>query len=180
MKSWKETVKDIKLDFKFFNHKSNFKGFIITLFFDLTFQMLLQYRLFHYFSQWRGLGFLALPLIYSQKIFTGCYIHPGVELGHKINFPHPTGIVIGQNTKIGNGVTIFQGVTLGCVGKPNSPQCDYPIIEDNAIIYANAIIIGGIHVGKNSIVGAGSVVLIDVPSDVIVAGNPAHLIRKLE
>ena len=180
MTSWKDTRRDIALDFNNCSANGTLKAGFITFFFNVSFQLLVLYRLFHYFSQRRGLGFLALPLMYSQKILTGCYIHPGAELGQRVNFPHPTGIVIGQNVKIRQGVTIFQGVTLGSHGKPGDPQMGYPVIEDNATLYANAIIIGGIRVGKNSIVGAGAVVLKDVPDNVITAGVPARTLRSIE
>lgn len=179
MTTWKSTLYDIKLDFNNSMTDGSLKKLIITIFFDISFKMLLLYRLFHFFSQHKGWGFLALPLIYIQEKLTGCYIHPGAELGQRVNFPHPTGIVIGQKVKIGKNVTIFQCVTLGSHGKPDDPQVKYPIIEDNVTLYANSIVIGDVLIQKNSIVGAGSVVLKNVPANVIVAGVPAHIIRHI-
>jgi serine O-acetyltransferase len=180
MTSWKNTIKNIVLDFETCTPNWNMKGGLITLFFDISFQMLLLYRLFHFLSQRKGLGVFSLPLIYAQKVLTGCYIHPSADLGTNIHFPHPTGIVIGQNVKVGQGVTIFQGVTLGSTGKSDKRLAEYPIIDDNVTLYANAIVIGNVRVGKSSFVGASSLVLQDVPPKVIVAGVPAHILRYLD
>ena len=89
-------------------------------------------------------------------------------------FPHPVGIVIAETATIGNNCKIFQNVTIGA----NAGL--YPVIEDNVTIYANAVIIGDVHIGKNAVIGAGSVVLHDVPENEIWAGNPAHFIKKVE
>ena len=92
------------------------------------------------------------------------------------NFVHPVGIVIAKGIKIGKNCTIFQNVTIG--HKKTTQQSAPPEIGNNVTIYANATIIGNIKIGDNAIIGAGAVVLEDVPEDCIALGNPAKIIRK--
>lgn len=91
-------------------------------------------------------------------------------------FPHPIGIVIHPEAKIGRNCVIFQNVTIGD-SFSNKRASRYPTIGDNVTIYANSVLIGGIIVGNNSTIAAGSVVINDVPENTIVAGNPAKVIR---
>lgn len=104
---------------------------------------------------------LAIPLLprmiteYAHKI-TGIDIHPGAEIGNPFSIDHGTGIVIGETTKVGNHVKIYQGVTLGAlsVDKARASDKRHPTIEDNVILYAGSTILGGNTViGRNSIIG---------------------------
>lgn len=104
---------------------------------------------------------LAVPLLprmiteYAHKI-TGIDIHPGAEIGNPFSIDHGTGIVIGETTKVGNHVKIYQGVTLGAlsVDKARASDKRHPTIEDNVILYAGSTILGGNTViGRNSIIG---------------------------
>lgn len=101
-------------------------------------------------------------------------ISPKAELGENISFDHPVGVVIGEGVKIGNNVVIYQNVTLG---RRKREIADYPIIEDNVIIYPNSIIAGKVRVRKNTIIGAGSLLLSDTEPDSLYAGAPAKKIR---
>ena len=108
-----------------------------------------------------------------------CSIPDLKELKKKnVNFPHPFGIVINKNAKIGKNVTIYQNVTIGRSKFKNEKTCT-PMIDDNVTIFANAVLLGDIKIGKNVIIGAGSVVLNDVGENCIAAGNPAKVIKKI-
>jgi serine O-acetyltransferase len=104
---------------------------------------------------------LSVPLLprmiteYAHKI-TGIDIHPGATIGSPFSIDHGTGIVIGETTTIGNGVKIYQGVTLGALSVDKSKAADkrHPTIQDNVILYAGSTILGGeTIVGRNSIIG---------------------------
>jgi serine O-acetyltransferase len=122
-----------------------------------------------------------LPLaarVLSQigRLFTGVDIHPGALLGRRLFIDHATGVVIGETAIVGSDVTIYQGVTLGGTGKGHGKR--HPTICDRVFIGNNANILGNITVGENSRVGAGSVVLDDVPPNSTVVGVPAHIVYR--
>ena len=120
---------------------------------------------------------LRLPArVLSQigRFFTGVEIHPGAVLGRRLFIDHATGVVIGETAIVGNDVTIYQGVTLGGTGKEQGKR--HPTICDGVFIGNNANVLGNINVGENSRVGAGSVVLNDVPPNSTVVGVPAHIV----
>ena len=94
------------------------------------------------------------------------------------HFPHPIGIVIHPDAKIGNNCTIFQNVTIGSGKYSEKYKTNIPIIGNNVVIYANASVIGGIKIGNNSIIGAGAIVIDDVEDNVTVVGNPARQVHK--
>ena len=87
-----------------------------------------------------------------------------------VAFPHPLGIVIGSNAKIASNVVVFQNVTIGRKTLYAYSENGYPTIEENVVIYANAVLAGGIRIGRNSIVGASAVVTKDVPPNSLVTG----------
>lgn len=111
----------------------------------------------------------------SNRLSSCCCIEQLREL-RELNtaFPHPVGIVISKETVIGRNCAIFQNVTIGTWNNKS------PTIGNNVKIYANSVIIGGIKIGDNAIIGAGSVVLNDVPANAVVAGNPAKIIKYLD
>ncbi len=107
---------------------------------------------------------------------TGVDIHPGATLGRRLFIDHATGVVIGETAIVGNDVTMYQGVTLGGTGKQHGKR--HPTICDGVFIGNNANVLGNITVGENSRVGAGSVVLTDVPPNSTVVGVPAHIVYR--
>jgi serine O-acetyltransferase len=122
---------------------------------------------------------LLLPArILSQiaRFFTGVDIHPGAKLGRRLFIDHATGVVIGETSIVGDDVTMYQGVTLGGTGKQHGKR--HPTIHDGVFIGNNANILGNITVGENSRIGAGSVVLSDVPPNSTVVGVPGHIVYR--
>jgi serine O-acetyltransferase len=103
-------------------------------------------------------------------------IHPAAKMGHGILLDHATGLVIGETAVVGNNVSILQSVTLGGTGKEEGDR--HPKIADGVLISAGAKILGNIKVGEGAKVGAGSVVLEDVPPHVTVAGVPAKIVGR--
>jgi serine O-acetyltransferase len=119
-----------------------------------------------------------LARVFSQvgRFYTGVDIHPGALIGQRLFIDHATGVVIGETAIVGSDVTMYQGVTLGGTGKGHGKR--HPTICDRVFIGNNANILGNLTVGENSRVGAGSVVLSDVPPNSTVVGVPAHIVYR--
>ena len=107
---------------------------------------------------------------------TGIEIHPGAKIGKGFFIDHGDGVVIGETTVIGNGVTLYQGVTLGGTGKDVGKR--HPTIGDNVTVGAGAKVLGPFTVGSGSKIGAGAIVLKEVPPNCTVVGNPGRVVRK--
>jgi len=122
----------------------------------------------------KGRASMALLLQSHISQVYGVDIHPAATIGHGIMIDHATGVVIGETTVIGNNVSIMQSVTLGGTGKEHGDR--HPKVSDGVLISAGAKILGNIHIGKGAKIGAGSVVLHDVPEHCTVAGVPAKII----
>ncbi|MEC0303557.1 serine O-acetyltransferase [Terribacillus saccharophilus] len=120
--------------------------------------------------------FLARVVSQVSRFFTGIEIHPGATIGRRFFIDHGMGVVIGETCEIGDNVTIFQGVTLGGTGKEKGKR--HPTVKDNALIATGAKVLGSITIGANSKVGAGSVVLHDVPECSTVVGIPGRVVIK--
>jgi serine O-acetyltransferase len=134
---------------------------------------------FHLVSHalWRmKLRLVARILSQIARFYTGVDIHPAALLGRRLFIDHATGVVIGETAIVGSDVTIYQGVTLGGTGKGHGKR--HPTICDGVFIGNNANVLGNITVGANSRVGAGSVVLADVPPNSTVVGVPAHIVYR--
>jgi len=125
-----------------------------------------------------NIGLRTLPRLISQlaRFFTGIEIHPGAEIGHGFFIDHGMGVVIGETSKIGDNVTLFQGVTLGGTGKESGKR--HPTLGDNVVVGAGANILGSIEIGDNVKIGAGAVVLNEVPDNATVVGIPGKVVRK--
>lgn len=134
---------------------------------------------FHRGSHWLwGVGLRLPARVLSQiaRFYTGVDIHPGALLGRRLFIDHATGVVIGETAIVGSDVTIYQGVTLGGTGKGHGKR--HPTVCDGVFIGNNANVLGNITIGENSRVGAGSVVLSDVPPNSTVVGVPAHIVYR--
>jgi serine O-acetyltransferase len=118
------------------------------------------------------------PRILSQvnRFITGIEIHPAAEIGEGFFIDHGAGVVIGETTEVGDNVTLYQGVTLGGTGKETGKR--HPTLHDNVTIGAGAKVLGSVTIGENAKIGAGSIVIHDVPPDSTVVGNPGRPVRE--
>ncbi|MFV0479278.1 MAG: serine O-acetyltransferase EpsC [Anaerorhabdus sp.] len=133
------------------------------------------YRVAHFFYT---IHFFLLARILSQfaRFLTGIEIHPGATIGKGLFIDHGMGTVIGETAVIGDRVKLFHGVTLG--GLENKTGKRHPTVNNDAIIGANAQLLGDITIGESASVGANAVVLIDVPAFSIAVGVPAVIKEK--
>ena len=119
--------------------------------------------------------FLARLISEKAKRKTGIEIHPGAKIGKRLFIDHGFGVVIGETAIIGDNVTIYHGVTLGGTGKEKGKR--HPTIENNVMIGASAKVLGNIVIGENSKIGAGAIVLNDIPKNVTAVGVPAKIVK---
>jgi serine O-acetyltransferase len=131
------------------------------------------HRIAHTFYK-RKFYFIARVISQISRFFTGIEIHPGAKIGRRFFIDHGMGVVIGETCEIGDNVTVYQGVTLGGTGKEKGKR--HPTIKDNVLIAAGAKVLGSITIGENSKIGAGSVVLHDVPPNSTVVGIPGRIV----
>lgn len=141
------------------------------------FHAITAYRMFHRLYEW---NVPILPRWWSHwtRFFTGIEIHPGAKVGQHVFFDHGMGIVIGETAEIGDGCTLYQGVTLG--GTSLARVKRHPTLGKNVTVGANSSIIGAITVGDGARVGSGSVVVKSVDPGITVVGVPAHVVTKEE
>ena len=135
--------------------------------------------LWHRLAHWLWVhDWKLLARIISQiaRFFTQIEIHPGAIIGEGFFIDHGSGVVIGETTEIGNNVTLYQGVTLGGTGHEKGKR--HPTLGDNVVVGNGARILGSFVVGENSRIGAGAVVLREVPPDSTVVGNPGRIVRQ--
>ena len=139
-----------------------------------SFRAILSYRLAH---KWylKGHYFWARWISQRGARKTGIEIHPGATIGKGLFIDHGSGVIIGETTVIGDNVTLYQGVTLGGTGKEQGKR--HPTLEDNVMVSAGAKILGSFTIGENSKIGAGSVVLEEVPPNCTVVGVPGRIVR---
>jgi serine O-acetyltransferase len=131
------------------------------------------HRVAHAFYK-RKFYFWARAISQVSRFFTGIEIHPGAKIGRRFFIDHGMGVVIGETCEIGDNVTVFQGVTLGGTGKEKGKR--HPTIKDNALIATGAKVLGSITIGENTKIGAGSVVLKEVPANSTVVGIPGRVV----
>lgn len=140
-----------------------------------SFKVMLHYRLAHKLYENKHY-FLARWISQRGVRKTGIEIHPGAKIGKGFFIDHGNGVIIGETAIVGDNVTLFQGVTLGGTGKEQGKR--HPTIGNNVMISAGAKVLGSFRVGDNSKIGAGSVVLEEVPENSTVVGVPGRVVRR--
>lgn len=137
------------------------------------FHVRLAHRLAHSLRE-RGVPLLPRGIMHFARFVTGIEIHPGAVIGQRLVIDHGLGVVIGETAEIGDDVTIYQGVTLG--GTSTRRVKRHPTLRDRVVVGAGAKLIGAIEVGENAQIGAGSVVVTNVPANATVVGVPGHIV----
>ena len=152
------------------------RGFFEVVLCTPGFQAILAHRVIHFLHARLHIPILPRFLGLIVRWWTGIEIHPGAQIGKGVFIDHGMGVVIGETAIVKDNVTLFHGVTLGGTGKEKGKR--HPTIEEGAFIGAGAKILGNIVVGKNAKIGAGSVVVKDVPPDSTVVGIPAFVVKQ--
>jgi serine O-acetyltransferase len=133
------------------------------------------YRVAH--TLWnKGWKMIARFLSHLSRFFTGIEIHPGAKIGRRVFIDHGMGLVIGETAEIGNDVTLYHGVTLGGISSEKVKR--HPTLEDFVVVGAGAKILGPVRIGHHTRIGAGSVVIHDVPPHSTVVGVPGRVVFR--
>lgn len=140
-----------------------------------SFKAILRYRLAHRLYLKKHY-FLARWISQRTVRKTGIEIHPGATIGKGLFIDHGNGVIIGETAIVGDNVTLYQGVTLGGTGKEKGKR--HPTVKDNVMISAGAKVLGSFTVGENSKIGAGSVVVEEVPPNSTVVGIPGRVVKQ--
>jgi serine O-acetyltransferase len=133
------------------------------------------HRIAHWFYR-KKFFTIARVISHINRFFTGIEIHPGAKIGRRVFIDHGMGVVIGETAEIGDDVLLYQGVVLGGISLEKKKR--HPTVEDGVVIGAGAIILGPVTIGKGARIGAGSVVLTNVPSHSTAVGVPAKIITE--
>lgn len=149
--------------------KSNMEVFLYP-----SFKVILSYRLAHKLFLKKHY-FMARWVSQRAARKTGIEIHPGATIGKGLFIDHGSGVIIGETAELGDNVTLYQGVTLGGTGKEQGKR--HPTLKDNVMVSAGAKVLGSFTIGENSKIGAGSVVLNEVPPNCTVVGVPGRIVK---
>ena len=133
------------------------------------------HRIAHWFYR-RRLYTLARLISHFSRFLTGIEIHPGARIGRRFFIDHGLGVVIGETTVIGDDCTLYQGVTLGGTGKERGKR--HPTLGNGVLVGVGAKVLGAIVVGDNARIGAGAVVVKDVPPNCTVVGIPGRIVVR--
>ena len=169
MQSLKQIITE---DIIFFKKRIKCKSTLRIILITKSFHLLLLYRFLNFYWHRRYFRFFRSTIRFLSEILTGCEIHPEATIGKRIFFPHPLGIIIGQNVTIGNDAVIYHHVTLGGRRDKNG-FLSYPKLHNNVTVYCNSCILGKADIGSNSVIGACSLVLSSFPENSTVFGSPA-------
>ena len=140
-----------------------------------SFKVMLHYRVAHKLYL-KGHYFLARWVSQRGVRKTGIEIHPGAQIGKGLFIDHGNGVIIGETTIIGDNCTLYQGVTLGGTGKEQGKR--HPTLGNNVMVSAGAKVLGSFTIGDNCKIGAGSVVLEEVPPNCTVVGIPGRIVKR--
>jgi len=177
MSRWKRLVREVRADVAAARDRDPAAQDVSTLEILSSWagvQALLAHRAAHALME-TGVPLLPRAIAYGARAVTGVEIHPAAEIGNEFFIDHGAGVVIGETAKIGDRVTLYQGVTLGGTGFARGKR--HPTLEDNVTVGSGAKLLGPVIVGRNAKVGANTVVIEDVPSRTTVVGNPGHPVR---
>ena len=133
----------------------------------------------HRFAHWlhrRGVVFFPRLISHLARFLTGIEIHPGAVIGKGVFIDHGMGVVIGETAIVGDYALIYQGVTLGGTGKESGKR--HPTLGSHVVVGSGAKVLGNITIGDRVRIGAGSVVLRDVPHDCTVVGVPGRIVTQ--
>ncbi|MDY0324445.1 MAG: serine O-acetyltransferase, partial [Candidatus Carbobacillus sp.] len=133
------------------------------------------YRVSHFLWRHR-MRLLARILSLLVRFLTGIEIHPGAKIGRRLFIDHGMGVVIGETAEIGDDCVIYQGVTLGGTGKESGKR--HPTLGNHVLVSSGAKVLGNITIGDCAKIGAGSVVLKDVPARSTVVGVPGRVVIR--
>lgn len=150
--------------------KSNMEVFLYP-----SFKAIIAYRIAHKLYVKKHY-FLARWVSQKAVRKTGIEIHPGAKIGKGLFIDHGSGVIIGETAELGDNVTLYQGVTLGGTGKEQGKR--HPKLKDNVMVSAGAKVLGSFTIGENSKIGAGSVVLKEVPPNCTVVGVPGRIVKR--
>lgn len=168
-------VKNIKEEIKLIRERDPAIHSNMEVFLYPSFRVMIYYRMAHKLYLKKHY-FMARWLSQRAVRKTGIEIHPGAQIGKGFFIDHGNGVIIGETTVIGDNVTLYQGVTLGGTGKEQGKR--HPTIGDNVMISTGAKVLGSFTIGENSKIGAGSVVLEEVPPNSTVVGVPGRVVKR--
>ena len=173
---FKRAINKIKEDIRVIYEKDPAATNIVEVIFCYPgLQALLSHRIAHKLAYW-GIPFIPRFISYVTRIITGIEIHPKAQIGSRFFIDHGEGVVIGETTIIGDDVLIYQQVTLGGTGNEHGKR--HPTIGNGVIIGAGAKVLGYITIGDNTRIGAGSVVVDNVPEHCTVVGIPGRIVQQ--
>lgn len=175
--TWKECKRLIRRDLSRNTDRLSKRSALRFLITNSSFKMSFWFRIGTYLSEKRlKLPYYIVSWHYKNLMYkTGIQFPIGTKCGAGLKFYHFGNIVVNKNAVIGENVSIYNGVTIGITLRPNG-NCSPPILGDNVVLCTGAKVIGSVHVGNNSVIGANAVVTKDIPEDSVAAGVPAKVI----
>ena len=172
----KRGINNVKEDIKVIYQKDPAAGSIFEVILCYPgLHALIAHRLAHKLFKWH-VPLIPRMISYITRIVTGIEIHPGAKIGKRFFIDHGEGVVIGETTEIGDDVLIYQQVTLGGTGSEHGKR--HPTLGNGVIVGAGAKVLGNIKIGDYSRIGAGSVVVEDVPENSTVVGVPGRVVVR--